>query len=147
MSVLVRVAACLIGCGMLGAVGSAVAQEEEPPAASGRALYLQYCSACHGMEGKGDGPVAQALKEKPADLTQLAATRGGVFPRPALQRIIDGRDVAVAHGTREMPVWGQRFGEALPPGTAAETVRRGTTQLLVDYLATIQVAAPEAAPE
>jgi hypothetical protein len=82
------------------------------------------------------------LNEKPKDLTRIAERHGGKFPSAALVRIVDGRDVAIAHGTREMPVWGKRFGEAVEPGTAAETVRRGTAQLIVDYLSGIQAKEP-----
>ena len=32
-------------------------------------LYEQTCSMCHGTNGKGDGPNAQVLQPKPADLT------------------------------------------------------------------------------
>ena len=28
----------------------------------GRALFRQYCSSCHGVDGKGGGPSAAALK-------------------------------------------------------------------------------------
>lgn len=112
-----------------------------PTPTSGEALYQQYCSACHGPGAKGDGPAAAALKKKPMDLTRIAQRRGGTFPAAAILEVVDGRDVAIAHGSREMPVWGRRFGEALTPGTAAETVRHGTAQLIVDYLASIQVEA------
>lgn len=115
--------------------------EEEPASGSGAELYRRYCSACHGLDGKGHGPVATVLKDPPKDLTQIAASRGGVFPTAQVIRIIDGREVAVAHGSREMPVWGKRFGEVVPPGSQAETIRRGTAQLIADYLATIQAPA------
>src|SRR6516165_6975954 len=61
----------------------------------GQALYLRYCAACHGRQGRGDGPVAPALGEKPTDLTQLAATHGEEFP---LQAVVDAID-----GTRTVP--------------------------------------------
>ncbi len=35
----------------------------------GKQLYEQTCSPCHGMSGKGDGPTAQVLQPKPANLT------------------------------------------------------------------------------
>ncbi|MFQ5915161.1 MAG: c-type cytochrome [Nitrospinota bacterium] len=38
-------------------------------AEKGKALYTQYCAACHGATGKGDGPGAAALNPKPRDLT------------------------------------------------------------------------------
>lgn len=36
---------------------------------AGRALYQQYCSTCHGPQGKGNGPAASALNPKPRDHT------------------------------------------------------------------------------
>lgn len=114
----------------------------DAPPSTGEELFRLHCGACHGMDAKGDGPVAPALTQKPADLTRIAERRSGVFPTAEILRIVDGRNVAVAHGTREMPVWGKRFGEALEPGLAAETVRRGTAQVIVDYLATLQVKEP-----
>lgn len=66
------------------AAGAAlVAACEAPPPTSevaGRGLYTDYCAACHGSAGRGDGPAAAGLAARPADLTQLAAANGGSFP-------------------------------------------------------------------
>jgi len=35
----------------------------------GREVFERQCVACHGKEGKGDGPAAQAFTPRPADLT------------------------------------------------------------------------------
>jgi mono/diheme cytochrome c family protein len=44
---------------------------------AGRGLYAKYCRACHGAEGKGDGPAAATMKDvKPADLTDAKWTTG-----------------------------------------------------------------------
>ena len=37
--------------------------------ARGQDLFLENCAACHGPQGRGDGPAAQSLTTKPADLT------------------------------------------------------------------------------
>jgi mono/diheme cytochrome c family protein len=37
--------------------------------ARGKALYPGNCASCHGMQGRGDGPLAASLPEPPADLT------------------------------------------------------------------------------
>ena len=37
--------------------------------AAGAALYPAQCAACHGAEGRGDGPLAAGLAVPPADLT------------------------------------------------------------------------------
>jgi hypothetical protein len=75
----------------------------------GRIEYLSSCSACHGTDGKGQGPLAAELKIKPADLTTLANRNSGVFPLNAVYETIDGRKPIGSHGTREMPIWGRRY--------------------------------------
>ena len=39
----------------------------------GRVLYLKLCASCHGKNGQGDGPLANKLTPKPADLIVRAA--------------------------------------------------------------------------
>ena len=65
-------------------------------AARGRELFLQACQACHGPEGRGDGPATAALAKKPKDLTRIAAPP--IFPDGVLAyRIRNGGEV--------MPAW------------------------------------------
>lgn len=78
----------------------------------GQALYREYCAVCHGEMGKGDGPMAKALKTPPADLTRIAMHNGGTFPLKKVERIISGDSpVEPGHGTREMPLWGPIFSQ------------------------------------
>lgn len=108
--------------------------------------YQNSCVACHGASGKGDGPVTDFLSGAVVpDLTLLEKNNGGVFPVQAVYDTIDGGDVASAHGTRDMPIWGKRFRgritEANDPGfSPSETeVYAGTRVLaLIEYLAGIQ---------
>jgi mono/diheme cytochrome c family protein len=79
----------------------------------GRTEYQSSCAACHGIDAKGDGPLSKELKTRPADLTVLAKNNNGVFPFDRIYQMIDGRNTSVgSHGTREMPIWGYRFGPA-----------------------------------
>jgi mono/diheme cytochrome c family protein len=78
-------------------------------AAQGRALYLQYCATCHGVNGEGDGPVAHSLIAPPANLRRLGERFGNPLPEDQVARYIDGRAEVKAHGPRDMPVWGTRF--------------------------------------
>ena len=71
----------------------------------GERLYTRYCTACHGADGTGDGPMGRVLTLDPPDLTQLAARNGGTFPRRRVIWRIDGRDPVLAHGN-EMPIYG-----------------------------------------
>lgn len=95
-------------------------QQSPPPGSnevieSGRETYFFHCAACHGRNGKGDGPVVPALKAPPPDLTTLAKRRGGRYPRAEITAFITGkgRDLA-AHGSGDMPVWGPLFRELNP---------------------------------
>ena len=82
--------------------------------------------------------MAGALKVGPADLTRIAARREGSFPDGEVARFIDGRFAPQAHGTREMPVWGARFGERIPEAGISEEIVRGRILVLVEYLLSIQ---------
>ncbi len=76
---------------------------------SGRQMYDAYCASCHGQGGKGDGPAAAALKNVPTDVTQLAARNGGTFPDAHVAQVIKGDLMMVAHGSKDMPIWGPVF--------------------------------------
>ena len=76
---------------------------------SGSEMYKTYCAVCHGQDGKGNGPAAPALKTPPTDLTQLTKNDGGKFPEMKVVSTIRGQSNLPAHGTQEMPVWGQLF--------------------------------------
>jgi mono/diheme cytochrome c family protein len=75
----------------------------------GKAMFHEYCAVCHGDNGKGNGPAADALKKEPSDLTRVALNNGGTFPEIKVQRLITGEDEVAAHGNRAMPVWGNIF--------------------------------------
>lgn len=81
-----------------------------PNTLDGKELFRAYCASCHGLDGKGGGPVAAALKSPIPDLTNLTKRKGGKFPGADLEKLILGEAVpAAAHGSREMPVWGPVF--------------------------------------
>jgi len=103
--------------------------------AEGARLFIANCASCHGTSGQGNGPLTGLLRNKPADLTQIAIMNGGMFPTARVHRIIDGRDVG-SHGAPEMPVWGEAFRTA-PGGFSEESVRQRIAAL-VEYLESIQ---------
>ena len=76
---------------------------------AGRTEYQAHCAACHGIDGKGNGPASDELKTHPPDLTLLAMNNNGVFPYKAITEVIDGRKTFKVHGTREMPIWGYQL--------------------------------------
>jgi mono/diheme cytochrome c family protein len=72
-------------------------------------MFDTYCAVCHAKDGTGTGPAAKALTKTPADLTKISARNGGVFPEAKVTRFIEGDGEVVAHGTRDMPIWGDLF--------------------------------------
>ena len=111
---------------------------ESPPPPTGAAMYQRYCASCHGVSGKGDGPVAASLRRPPADLTTLAERAGGRFDEPRVLSVIDGRRQVAEHGPREMPVWGEVFDEALRSQLYTRYTGLLQSRLLVDYLRSLQ---------
>lgn len=77
--------------------------------ASGKDMYKAYCASCHGLEGKGNGPAASAMKAPIPDLTQLSKRNGGKFPADHIAAVIQGDTNSPSHGSAEMPVWGPVF--------------------------------------
>jgi len=99
---------------------------------AGTATFNAYCTVCHGVSGKGDGPVAKALTKAPSDLTQLTKKNNGKFPATKIKMEITGDSTVAAHGTRDMPTWGPVFRST--EGVASELRLKN----LVDYLESIQ---------
>lgn len=134
----------LLGASLLSG-GQALAQTKPPAqnqkeyerliySVKGPDLYRAHCAACHGSEGKGNGPAAPALKTLPADLTALARKNKGEFPANRVRSFISGDQLSASHGSREMPVWGPIFHQI------EEDQDFGNVRLvnLVKYLETIQ---------
>ena len=115
-------------------------REPPPRPIPGKTLYERYCAACHGPEGRGDGPAAEALQPRPPDLTQLRARLGPGYSPDQLMRAVDGRRTIRAHGTGAMPVWGEVFEESLREAPHTRRVTLLHLQALAEYLDTRQVA-------
>lgn len=82
---------------------------EDTPVTSGPVMFRTYCAVCHGIDGKGNGPAVPALAKQPPDLTQLSKKNGGKFPTFVVSNIILGDEFIAAHGSRDMPMWGDVF--------------------------------------
>lgn len=98
--------------------------------------YQHYCASCHGVKGRGDGPVAGAFRVMPANLTVLQVKNAGVFPADQVREIIDGRKDVAAHGPRTMPAWGLKLYET--PEGVGQRQARDRIQAITEYLRTIQ---------
>ena len=107
--------------------------------AGGEIDYQNHCAPCHGRDAKGQGPMRSFLTVPPADLTQLAKKNKGTFPFWVVYRFIEGREEVRGHGTREMPIWGDRFeSEAGGRDTSSRAQAAGRLLSLVFYLQHIQ---------
>ena len=99
-----------LGLGLLLVVCAAA--QTKVDSIDGAVLYKGYCASCHGVDGKGSGPMAEWLKIRTPDLTRLAVREGGRFPMARAQRVISGEEsITAGHGTREMPIWGPVFSQ------------------------------------
>ena len=118
----------------------------------GRSEFQSSCASCHGTDAKGKGPVSDQLKIPPPDLTMLAKNNNGVFPTNAVYETIYGSKTIPAHGTHEMPIWGDRFNPIInlphnvdpsydvldPSRELREVVVRTRILAVIDYLSRIQ---------
>lgn len=118
--------------------GSASAQAANEASRAGEGEFKAYCGSCHGPDGRGNGPVANLLSVKPADLTRLSAANDGNFPFRRVYDTIDGQTGTKVHGSREMPLWGDRFREVAGDNPAAAAEVRGRIFSIILYLESIQ---------
>ena len=105
--------------------------------ADGHKYFVRYCASCHGTDALGDGPVAKSLATPPANLRKLGDKYGMPLPAHRIAELIDGRDTARAHGSHEMPVWGEKLYE-LGHGEKGEAGISDVIAKLIAYLNTIQ---------
>jgi mono/diheme cytochrome c family protein len=121
---------------VLGQGAPAGAREQSNHAALGGYLFKTYCATCHGTSARGDGPLADSMRRKPSNLTEIARRHGGAYPRDLVFKVIDGRTKVPGHGGPDMPVWGDAFmrtAETVDPASVQHRI-----QALVDYLETVQ---------
>jgi mono/diheme cytochrome c family protein len=105
---------------------------------AGQGLYVRYCASCHGVSGRGDGPVAPHLRRPPTDLTALAQRGDGGFDADGVRSTIDGRKIVAEHGSREMPVWGAVFDEQMRGERFSEGLTEAHLSALVRYVESLQ---------
>ena len=120
-------------------------EQQAPPligSVKGPDLFRAYCASCHGLDARGAGPAAPALKAQVPDLTLLTRNNRGQFPAQRTREIILGDKVVAAHGSRDMPIWGPIFHQV------EADMDWGDVRLsnLVKYLQSIQLSAASNAP-
>ena len=96
-------------------VSAQVRSRAQPPLrpVDGAEIFQSYCAACHGVDARGNGPAAPALKRRVLDLTLLSRASGGTFPALHVKTtiLLGSDDLIPAHGSKKMPIWGPLFHE------------------------------------
>lgn len=135
MTLVAGLAATALGLGLALVTAHAADARPTYSVVDGNTTYQKYCANCHGVKGHGDGEIAATLMSRPTNLTQLAAKEKGVYPEERVRETIDGRVQVAAHGTREMPVWGNDF---IWPEEDTPARRAQVEQRIGDLVAFIQ---------
>ena len=110
----------------------------------GKKEYITSCAPCHGITGKGDGLIAKSFHSPPTDLTKLSDGNNGALPILRIYYTIHGATQTDAHGSREMPVWGNVFSRQLkyPGSTLSDTEIKSMVDerilALIEYISTLQ---------
>ncbi len=136
-----RLLLMLAGAAVLALSSIALAEQDS----IGMLEFQKQCAACHGMDGKGTGPFLEFLKQTPSDLTMLSKKNEGVFPYKQVYQWIEDPQRVRAHGTSEMPIWGDRYNSEViekygPYDTGIGAAKEVQARILelVFFLATIQ---------
>ena len=103
---------------------------------NGKQMYTNYCAACHGVDGKGNGPAASSLKARPTDLTELQKDNHGKFPDTHIVAILQFGASVPSHGSATMPVWGPILANMNQSNSQEKQLRISN---LSRYLESIQV--------
>ncbi len=126
---------------MVLAVNAATVLAED----AGKQDFLAHCSSCHGIDGKGRGPMYLTTETKPSDLTLLSQSHSGNFPYVQVRQVIDGRvdkGNSRSHLHGDMPVWGEVFvgakGNSPEAKMHGEALAKMRILNIVDYLVSIQ---------
>lgn len=132
---------CFFTIGVAMASAGQSSRQGAPPrlvieSMTGEDSFMFYCASCHGLGGRGDGPVGRSLKTPPPDLTALTKRHGGTFPRAGVIAFVTGvSNKLPTHGPSDMPVWGPIF-RALDPSDARVKIR---IENIVNYIESIQI--------
>jgi hypothetical protein len=107
--------------------------------ADGERTYRRLCVKCHGIDGSGAVGSAKTAGNVPAaDLRKIAARNAGRFDRAAVTEWIEGRSSPDAHGTRSMPIWGERLSTEYERYPDSQALIAATIDPLVVYLESLQ---------
>lgn len=129
----------LVACAASFAATAPALADDSMQLKVGKEQYMKYCATCHGPTGTGtDGAASRLFTKPPTNLTTLAKENGGKFPMMEVIGIVKGDQPIAAHGTREMPVWGQILGRPLKEGMYGQDSADAEILNIGKYLESIQ---------
>lgn len=132
---LVLLAALVAGTGHAQSNTNMPTTLNKTAATNGKQMFVSYCASCHGVDGRGDGPVAASLKMPPVDLTLLSKSNNGRFPDAHIAAVLQYGAEIPSHGTADMPVWGPLLGSLDKTNPDVKHLRISN---LIAYLRSIQ---------
>ena len=116
-----------IGVGFVASAHPPTGTRPRANIAAGKDLFHQNCSTCHGVDAKGyrssgsgslydpdnydpdPNSAAKSKRVSSADLTALSERNAGKFPADRVRDSIYSKGSIPAHGTPDMPAWGDVF--------------------------------------
>ena len=114
--------------------GFSAEMQFRPDNVNGADEFQRYCTLCHGADGRGLGPVTEAMQKVAADLTQISKRNNGAFPFTRIADTIrDGGNVAEHKPKGIMPHWGKIFSDEGDPVLAKAMIFE-----LTRYIETLQ---------
>lgn len=116
--------------------GKTIIPVEKTNPTNGKQMYNNYCAPCHGIDARGHGPAAPALKTPPPDLTGLTKANHGKFPDTHILSVLRFGSEMPSHGSAEMPMWGPILGRMSQVNSQDKELRMTN---LSRYLETLQV--------
>jgi mono/diheme cytochrome c family protein len=135
--VVIALVALVVAFAILGADTPTAIKKVQPSRtspSSGKDMFTTYCAVCHGPDARGGGPAVAALKMPPPDLTTMTKRNGGKFPELRVFNTINGDLNMPAHGSKDMPVWGDVF-RSMEKDSAAQQMRVSN---LTKYIESLQ---------
>jgi high-affinity iron transporter len=111
---------------VIGAYKLSVAPKAAPDLGAGAKLYQALCAACHGAEGKGDGPAGAKLEPKPSDFhdRDRMAQRSAYGLYNTITLGVDGTGMAAYRQLKEDERWALAFHAANYPA-ATDAASKG----------------------
>lgn len=123
LSLITLVAGVILAVGYADQAKHTVIQIDRTSPWDGKQMYTSYCAPCHGTDGRGNGPAAQALRSQPVDLTALARNNHGKYPDAHVNSILHFGSEIPAHGSSQMPIWGPILGKMNPSNSMDKDLR------------------------